>query len=169
MKATLDFCFAFVCYLVAPKWINGPGHFTTSPQLAFAGESPVFHCFARGWPTPNISWWKNSSKIRNGDINGSLMLRNRKNGVDLSVLSVSRREHAGRYTCLAENSIGSATHHIQLHVDREYPIIYYSLSSTVLWAREFYGGHFRPENLKLRRDLQNPGLKCHPSLRPIGD
>lgn len=80
------------------------------------GQNPVFHCYASGWPEPSFAWLKEGRKIKNGDANNSYVLIRRPGGLDLDIIYVRRQEHAGRYTCLVNNTIGEQRHHILLSV-----------------------------------------------------
>ena len=120
--------------------ITDRGRYTTSPQLVHAGTDPTFHCYASGWPRPTVTWLRNSSEIRNGDNEQSYKLNRREDGVDLTILSVSQKEHAGLYTCLAENKMGRLQHAIIVQVMSEYNFenLEYQESSSLLYTPRSY-------------------------------
>lgn len=81
------------------------------------GQNPVFHCYASGWPKPSFAWLKDGKEIKDGDSMHSYALSRRAGGLDLEILYVRQKEHAGRYTCVAKNKFGEQQHDIILSVN----------------------------------------------------
>ena len=107
---------SFPFYLARPRISRKKGFFTTTPQFLPEGQNPVFHCYASGWPKPSFVWLKDGKKIKNGDGLNSYVLTARPSGLDLHILYVRQREHAGRYSCVAKNKLGEQRHDILLSV-----------------------------------------------------
>nr|XP_051676343.1 hemicentin-1 isoform X2 [Oryctolagus cuniculus] len=88
-----------------------------SADVVVTARAPaVMTCAATGVPFPSIHWTKNGVRLLpRGD--GYRILSSGTIEIFSSQLS-----HAGRYTCVARNSAGSAHRHVTLHV-QEPPVI----------------------------------------------
>ncbi|XP_069890339.1 hemicentin-1 [Dipodomys merriami] len=76
----------------------------------------VITCTASGVPFPSIHWTKNGVRLLpRGD--GYRILSS-----GTIEISATQLNHAGRYTCIAKNTAGSAHRHVSLHV-QEPPVI----------------------------------------------
>ncbi|XP_065505206.1 hemicentin-1 isoform X3 [Caloenas nicobarica] len=86
-------------------------------ELLVTKLSPaVISCTASGVPAPSVHWTKNGMKLLpRGD--GYRILSS--GAVDIPAAQLA---HAGRYTCEARNTAGSAHRHVTLHV-QEPPVI----------------------------------------------
>ncbi|XP_064928861.1 hemicentin-1 isoform X2 [Columba livia] len=86
-------------------------------ELLVTKLSPaVISCTASGVPSPSVRWTKNGMKLLpRGD--GYRILSS--GAVDIPAAQLA---HAGRYTCEARNTAGSAHRHVTLHV-QEPPVI----------------------------------------------
>ncbi|NWQ77372.1 HMCN1 protein, partial [Columbina picui] len=86
-------------------------------ELLVTKLSPaVISCTASGVPAPSVRWTKNGMKLLpRGD--GYRILSS--GAVDIPAAQLT---HAGRYTCEARNTAGSAHRHVTLHV-QEPPVI----------------------------------------------
>ena len=104
-------------YQARPCISRNTGSFTTTPQVLSEGQNPVFHCYATGWPEPSITWLKDGMDIKTGDAMNSYVLTRRPGGLDLDILYVRKKEHAGRYSCVAKNKFGEQRHEILLAVE----------------------------------------------------
>ena len=74
--------------------------------------NPVtFHCRATGNPTPNISWYFNTRLLTNAldESDYNILTTTVREGVVKSLLTIRNPQlsNNGRYTCYAENIIGS--------------------------------------------------------------
>ena len=94
-----------------------PGYFTTTPQLIAEGTAKyVFYCYASGWPKPSFTWLKNGTEIKDGDVDKSYVLIKRPGGLELNILSVTKEDHQGHYSCVARNIFGERRYGILLKV-----------------------------------------------------
>ncbi|KAM7447994.1 hypothetical protein ABFA07_003900 [Porites harrisoni] len=114
-----------VCEVVLcrPKISRTPGYFTTTPQLIAEGTTKyVFHCYASGWPKPSFTWLKNGTEIKDGDVDKSYVLIKRPGGLELNILSVTKEDHQGHYSCVARNIFGERRYGILLKVKKQVPL-----------------------------------------------
>ncbi len=82
---------------------------TASPEsyIGITGEPAAFHCVARGFPAPDITWLRNGETVHGSsiDITSSVILALTSTS-NLTVLSLQPLD-AGNYTCIASNSLAS--------------------------------------------------------------
>ena len=77
-------------------------------------------CIAeRGWPNPSISWWRNGSRIRDGDNHYSYNVVHKSTGVLRLKIRYIQGYHQGTYTCRADNIFGTSTEDINVIVKRK--------------------------------------------------
>ncbi|XP_027847766.2 lachesin-like isoform X2 [Aphis gossypii] len=77
---------------------------STKSLVVVEGQSVQLACFAGGYPTPRVFWWKRKNAI--------LFIGN------ILKLSAVKKEHRGDYYCKAENNVGNGTSHkISLEVE----------------------------------------------------
>ena len=101
-----------------PHLLTGEDFSTPSLQGLMTEEEAQFHCFAEGFPKPSVTWLKEGIQLHDGDLDGTVTLNNRGNGLDLQIHSVEM-QHAGNYTCWARNKLGNTSHHILVLVTRK--------------------------------------------------
>lgn len=65
-----------------------------------------FSLFSKGYPQPTVSWHKNGQELNPKD--GSVIISWELNHARLELQNVAVKD-AGRYTCRAVNSVGSAS------------------------------------------------------------
>ena len=84
--------------------------------IAEAGSTPKLVCKASGWPVPRLSWWRNGSKINDGDYYYSYMIRKRDdNRLIMKILSIEGYHH-GTYFCRADNIFGASEEYVNIMV-----------------------------------------------------
>ncbi|CAH3172935.1 unnamed protein product, partial [Porites lobata] len=116
-------CPGYVVVKGRPKISRTPGYFTTTPQLIAEGTTKyVFHCYASGWPKPSFTWLKNGTEIKDGDVDKSYVLIKRPGGLELNILSVTKEDHQGHYSCVARNIFGKRRYGILLKVKKQVPL-----------------------------------------------
>ena len=109
--------FFFFFILLMSLLLTGKPKLTKLPSVTIANEysSPELVCKASGWPIPRLSWWRNGSKIHDGDYLHSFMIRKRDNGLSMKLLSIEGYHH-GTYFCRAENMFGASEEYVNVMV-----------------------------------------------------
>ncbi|KAK7008872.1 neural/ectodermal development factor IMP-L2, partial [Biomphalaria glabrata] len=79
-------------------------YMTTETQMDYDGDTAQLYCRAEGKPTPTITWY--SSNNQSITIVGGYRIAN--NG-DLIILNPTWKNHLDRFTCKADNGVGSDT------------------------------------------------------------
>ena len=113
-----DFAFIFFVFiLLMSLLLTGKPKLKKLPSVMIANEydSPELVCKASGWPLPGLSWWRNGSKIRDGDYLHSFMIRRLDNGLSMKLLSIEGYHH-GIYFCRAENMFGTSEDYVNVMV-----------------------------------------------------
>lgn len=94
-------------------------------------------CIAkRGWPNPSISWWRNGSRIRDGDNHYSYDVDHKSTGVLHLKIRYIQGYHQGTYTCRADNIFGTSTEDINVIVKRLSMIKWRSVFKNTILAVE---------------------------------
>jgi len=91
-----------------------------SPVIeAEANTTPKLVCEASGWPVPSLSWWRNGSKIHDGDYLHSYMIRKSDiNQLWMKILAIEGYHH-GTYSCRANNTLGASEEYVNIMVKRD--------------------------------------------------
>lgn len=76
------------------------------PSLEEVILNNVLFSFSKGYPQPTVVWHKNGQELSPKD--GSVIISWECNHARLELKNVTVKD-AGRYTCRAVNSVGSAT------------------------------------------------------------
>ena len=110
-----DFFHYFSLHVTAkPKLVKLP-----SVKIADIGDTPEVKCEGIGWPLPRKSWWRNGSRIHDGDYHSSYLLINLSgNTLAMKILAIDGYHH-GTYTCRAENMFGIAEENVYVMVKSE--------------------------------------------------
>ena len=113
-----NFAFIFsVFILLMSLLLTGKPKLKKLPSVMIANEyeSPELVCKASGWPLPGLSWWRNGSKIRDGDYLSSFMIRRLDNGLAMKLMDIVGYHH-GTYFCRAENLFGASEDYVNVMV-----------------------------------------------------
>ena len=86
-----------------------------SVKIAESGNTPKLVCEASGWPVPGLSWWRNGSKIHDGDYHHSYMIRKIDNQLLMKILAIEGY-HQGTYFCRADNILGTSEEYVNIMV-----------------------------------------------------
>ena len=95
----------------------GKPKLTKLPCVMIAKEDgkPELVCEASGWPSPRLSWWRNGSKIRDGDYLHTFMIKRSGNRLSMKILIIKGYHH-GTYICRAENMFGASEEYVNVMV-----------------------------------------------------
>uniref|UniRef100_A0A8C6YKV8 Ig-like domain-containing protein n=1 Tax=Nothoprocta perdicaria TaxID=30464 RepID=A0A8C6YKV8_NOTPE len=102
-------CSSFLVPPVPPEFIQGPG---SKPNISVSLHGALtLTCEASGNPLPVVTWfWKNGHPVASGDTYSI--------SPDGSILHITQSalSDAGRYACVASNSVANQTKHYVLDV-----------------------------------------------------
>ena len=111
--------FSFLVFILSISlFLIGKPKLTKLPSviIAEADSTPKLVCKASGWPVPRLSWWRNGSKINDGDYYYSYMIRKRDdNRLIMKILSIEGYHH-GTYFCRADNIFGAFEEYVDIMV-----------------------------------------------------
>ena len=90
-----------------------------SVKIAEINSTPELVCKASGWPVPSLSWWRNDTKINDGDYLHSYMIRKKDgNKLSMKILAIDGYHH-GTYFCRAHNMFGTSDEYVNIMVKRK--------------------------------------------------
>ena len=115
---TSNFFFIFIVFFFISLLLIGKPKLTKLPSaiIAEAGSTPELVCKASGWPVPRLSWWRNGSKINDGDYYYSYMITKRDDDrLIMKILSIEGYHH-GTYFCRADNVFGASEEYVNIMV-----------------------------------------------------
>ena len=112
-----EFLFYFHSFFFMSLLLIGKPKLTKLPSviIAEAGSTPELVCKASGWPVPRLSWWRNGSKIRDGDYHYSYVIKRDDNGLMMKILRIEGYHH-GTYFCRADNIFGASEEYVNIMV-----------------------------------------------------
>ena len=88
----------------------------SSPISIDADDSPSLQCSAGGWPTPNITWFRNNEQIVT-DPSTSKYDVIPGDGKSELFINAAQKEDEGEYICVARNALGEDNYTITLFVE----------------------------------------------------
>ena len=99
-------------------------------ESLYEDEELHLNCKALGLPLPDMKWLKNGLELKDGDLNGTVSIFKWSTvggrGSDLRVFRVER-QHAGNYTCQAQNKYNTRRQSITVSVSCEFYTLYFIL------------------------------------------
>ena len=107
----------FVFILLMCLFLTGKPKLQKLPSVKIAEtySTPELVCKASGWPVPRLSWWRNGSKIRDGDYHYSYVIKRDDNWLMMKILSIEGYHH-GTYFCRADNIFGASEEYVNIMV-----------------------------------------------------
>lgn len=98
---------AFFLFLFFPD--NPSVRFDKNRISPFVGMRQILTCHVTGTSTPTVTWLKSGIVLRDGDLNGTIRIRNNVvsgafgERIHELLLDTVQLEHSGNYTCEARN------------------------------------------------------------------
>ena len=108
----------------------------------FVGLRQILTCHVMGTPKPTVTWLRNGIKLGDGDLNGTVRIRNNVvsgafgDQIHELLLDTAQLEHSGNYTCEARNKYHARQRNIVVTVicKSNYIVSYiFFLSAFVAW------------------------------------
>ena len=101
-------CFFFLFFSFFPP-DNPSVRFEKNLIFQFVGLRQIVTCHVMGTPKPTVTWLRNGIKLGDGDLNGTVRIRNNVvsgafgDQIHELLLDTAQLEHSGNYTCEARN------------------------------------------------------------------